>query len=190
MGNPLEKQKTKKTKTKTKTKTKNRSLRSEKLSELKGRNLSWNVQPWGEWTHRVPLLKWTHRVPLLSPPPVEKQGIKWWQGLPSYNKNSDLELSLSKRTAGTKPGKGQRKGGPMTCPNWDPCQGESSNPDTIIDGIVCLQTGTYHGCLPSSPTSSWLRQNQILTTNQWSEVRNSCGCIRKRLEEAEEVATP
>ena len=39
-------------------------------------------------------------------------------------------------------------------PNWDPAEGETPRPDTIIDTMVCLQTRPYHDCPPKCPTSS------------------------------------
>jgi hypothetical protein len=39
-------------------------------------------------------------------------------------------------------------------------------------------------------TSRWLRQMQILTTNQWSQVRAPCDWIRARVKEAEEEGNP
>lgn len=43
-------------------------------------------------------------------------------------------------------------------------------PDTITDAMLCLQTGAWHGCPLRGPTSSWLRQMQILTLNHWTDV--------------------
>jgi len=51
-------------------------------------------------------------------------------------KNSDPELFLSKRTAGTKMETRLGKGGPVTGPTWDPAQGEAPRPDTITDAMV------------------------------------------------------
>jgi hypothetical protein len=61
-----------------------------------------------------------------------------------------------KRTAGTKVEKRLRETGPMTGPTWDPSHGGrgASRPDTIIDVMMCLQTGAWHGCLLRGPTSS------------------------------------
>jgi hypothetical protein len=52
-------------------------------------------------------------------------------------KNSDSELFLSERTAGTKIEMRLR----VTSPNWDPFQEEVLRPDTITDAMVYLQTG-------------------------------------------------
>jgi hypothetical protein len=60
-----------------------------------------------------------------------RQDIKW-MGLPFHIKNSDPELFLSEKTAGTKMEKILGKGGPATGPNWDPA----------------------HDCPPKNPTSS------------------------------------
>lgn len=49
---------------------------------------------------------------------------------------TDSELSLSKRTAGSKMENGLRKGGPVTGSNWDPFQRDASRPDTIKDGMI------------------------------------------------------
>jgi hypothetical protein len=57
-------------------------------------------------------------------------------------KNSDPELILSKRNAGTKMEKRLGKGGLVTGPKWDSMQGESPRPDTIFDAMLCLQTET------------------------------------------------
>ena len=52
--------------------------------------------------------------------------------------------------------------------------------------MVCLQTGTKHGCPLRDPTSTWLWKRKIFTPNQWNKVRDPCGWVRKRLEETEE----
>jgi hypothetical protein len=44
-------------------------------------------------------------------------------------KNSDPKLFLSKKSAGTRIEKSLRGGGPVTCSNWDPSQGEAPRPD-------------------------------------------------------------
>jgi hypothetical protein len=51
-----------------------------------------------------------------------------WGCHPTF-KNSDPELSLSKRTAGTKNGEETEKRDPMTSQNRDPAQGEDPRPD-------------------------------------------------------------
>jgi hypothetical protein len=56
-------------------------------------------------------------------------------------KNSDPELFLSKRTAGTKMEKRLREMRFSDSPTWDPAQGEAPRSDTITDAIACLQKG-------------------------------------------------
>ena len=56
--------------------------------------------------------------------------------------------------------------------------------------MVCLQIGVYHDCSLKSPKSSWRSSMQIFTSNQWTEVDEPCGWIRKRLEESEEEGDP
>ena len=56
-------------------------------------------------------------------------------------KNSDPELFLPKRTAGTKMEKRLNKERPVTGPTWDPSQGKALTPDTIIDSLLYLKTG-------------------------------------------------
>jgi hypothetical protein len=56
--------------------------------------------------------------------------------------------------------------------------------------LWCTYRQELHGCTPRGPTSSWLRQKQILTSNQWSEAGDPCDWIRKRQEEAEEEGDP
>jgi hypothetical protein len=64
--------------------------------------------------------------------------VEGW-GCHSTIKNTNPELFLSKRTAGTKLEKRLRERSPS--PIWDPSQGEAPRPDTITDTMVCLQTG-------------------------------------------------
>jgi hypothetical protein len=59
-----------------------------------------------------------------------------WSSCPTV-KNSDPELSLSKRNAGTKWRRDWGKGCPVSGPNWDPAQGLASRPNTITDVMVC-----------------------------------------------------
>jgi hypothetical protein len=56
-------------------------------------------------------------------------------------KNSDPELFLPKRTAGTNMEKRLNKERPVTGPTWDPSQGKALTPDTIIDSLLYLKTG-------------------------------------------------
>ena len=63
-----------------------RDLRGKRLSGFKERDLSYNAQHLEEGTQ--------------SPPPVERQGIKWDDRVPQSK--TDPELFLSQRTAGTK----------------------------------------------------------------------------------------
>jgi hypothetical protein len=56
-------------------------------------------------------------------------------------KNSDPELFLSKRNAGTKMEKRLRERHSNDPPTWDPSQGEAPRPYSITDAMVCLQTG-------------------------------------------------
>ena len=51
-------------------------------------------------------------------------------------KNSDPELFLSKRTAGTKKEKRLRKSRYSDGPTWNPAQGEDSRPDSITDDAM------------------------------------------------------
>jgi hypothetical protein len=50
--------------------------------------------------------------------------------------------------------------------------GKNQGPNIVTDAKMCLQTGASQGCTLRSPTSSWLRQMQILTSNHWTEVGN------------------
>ena len=79
--------------------------------------------------------------------------MKGWGFHPTV-KNSDPEMFLSKRTAGTKIEKRLRKKWSSDQPNWDSSQGEDTRPYTNTDAMVCLQTGTEHGCPLRGPTSS------------------------------------
>jgi hypothetical protein len=70
--------------------------------------------------------------------------VERW-GCHSTVKNSDPELFLSERAAGTKMEMSLRKRMFSDRPNWDPAQGEAPRPVTITDAMVCLQRGAYHG---------------------------------------------
>jgi hypothetical protein len=80
------------------------------------------------------------------------------------------------------------KGNPMTGPTWDLAHGGqvwgAPRPDTTTDAMLCLQTGAWHGSPLRDPSSSWLRQTQILKSNHWTEVRNPYGWIRGRIKGA------
>ena len=44
------------------------------------------------------------------------------------------------------------------------------NLDSITDAMLWLHTGVLHGCPLRGPTSSWLKQMQILIDTHWTEV--------------------
>jgi len=50
---------------------------------------------------------------------------------------------MPERTAGTKNGEEPEERSPVTCPKWNPAQGETPRPDTITEAIKCTQKGTY-----------------------------------------------
>jgi hypothetical protein len=53
-----------------------------------------------------------------------------------------------------------------------------------------FMTGAWHGCPLRVPTSSSLRQKQVLTPDHWTEVRDLYAWIRGRIEEAEREIDP
>ena len=65
--------------------------------------------------------------------------VKGW-GCHSTIKNSDLELSLSKRTAGTKLKKRPKERRSSDNPNLE-SHAEAPRPGTVSDAVVFLQTG-------------------------------------------------
>ena len=73
--------------------------------------------------------------------------VEGWGCHPTV-KISDPELFLSKRTAGTNVEKRLVKGSPVTGPTWDPSQGGTTRPDSMI----YLQTGAQHCCPLMDPT--------------------------------------
>lgn len=77
------------------------------------------------------------------------------------------------------------RGYPGTCPNWNSTQRDVQMLDTITDTVVFLQTGALANCSMRGPTGRLMRQWYINTYNQCTEIMNTCGSIRKRLEEAE-----
>ena len=83
---------------------------------------------WGGGTCRVHL-QWRDRT---------SWGGMW---LPSHGQNSDPELFLSERIAGTKMEKrlGERKSSDR--PKLGSSSREARGPDTVTDAVVCLQTG-------------------------------------------------
>jgi hypothetical protein len=99
-------------------------------------------------------------------------------------KNSDTELFSSKRTAETKMEKRLGKGGPVTDPNRIQRKGR-------LQGLTLLLMlwGALNGFPLRGPTK-WLKKNQILISNQWSEVGFPRGWIRERLEKVEEEGNP
>jgi hypothetical protein len=105
-------------------------------------------------------------------------------------KNSDRELFLFERTAGTKWRRAWGKGGPVTSPKWDPAQEETPRTDTIIEAMVFSQKGAYYNCPQKGSTSRWKSLTQTFTSNQWTETADPCGWVRVKLEEAEEESNP
>ena len=113
-------------------------------------------------------------------------------GLTHNKKNSDPELFLSKRTAGTKMETRLRE---RWSSGW--AQLEIHLKRRLQDLTLLLMLWCAYrqelsmAALPTwGLTSSWLRQRQILTPNHWTEIRDSCGRIRERLKEAEEEGEP
>ena len=73
---------------------------------------------------------------LQSPPPLEKQGIKWKGGVViPQSKTLTQNCSCIKELQGQKWRRDWEKGGPVTSPNWGPAQGEAPRPDTITDAF-------------------------------------------------------
>jgi hypothetical protein len=56
--------------------------------------------------------------------------------------------------------------------------------------VLSLQMGAWRGCPLRSPTSSWLRQKQILILNHWTEVRYPYDWIRGSIEKAGRESNP
>jgi hypothetical protein len=94
-------------------------------------------------------------------------------------KSSDPELLLSKRTTEIKV---ERRSS-----DWPKLGSISRGGSKTWHYNWCYGV---HSCPLRSPTSSWPRQMQILTPKHCTEVWNSCGWIRERLEEAEEEGNP
>jgi hypothetical protein len=63
-------------------------------------------------------------------------------------------------------------------------------PDSITDAMMCLQTGGYHVCPVRGHTSNWLSQTQIHIPNHCTEIGDSYGWIRGRIEETEGENNP
>jgi hypothetical protein len=61
---------------------------------------------------------------------------------------------------------------------------------TITDAMMCLQTGAWHSCLLRGPTSSWLRQMQILTPNHRTEVGDPYSWIGEGLKKLSREGDP
>jgi len=126
---------------------------------------------------------------LESLPPVERQGIKWRDGV-----NIPQPETLTRNCFCLKTLQGQKwrrdwaKGGPVTVPTWESCQREAPRPD-ITTEYYGMRTDR-HSCPPRGPTSSWPRQKLILTYKQWFEVMHPCCWIRETLEEVEEEGNP
>jgi hypothetical protein len=79
----------------------------------------------------------------------------------------------------------------VTAPTWDPSQGEAPRPDTVTDAMLGLQTGAWQGCPLRGPTRQLTETDAyILTPNYWTEVRDPCGSIREKIEEAEGESNP
>jgi hypothetical protein len=78
----------------------------------------------------------------------------------------------------------------MTRPTLDSSYGLATQTDTITEAIVCLQTAAWHGCPLKDPTSICLRRRLILTPSHWTEIPDSYGLIRGRIEEAEGEDNP
>ena len=74
-----------------------------------------------------------------------------WGCHPTVN-NSDPELFLSKKIAGTTMENRLRERKLSDQPNQD--GREAPRPDTTTDGMVCLQVGAQPGCPLRCPTSS------------------------------------
>jgi hypothetical protein len=107
-----------------------RGLGGEKPWGLRGRDLRWNVQQWGEG-----LVESTCRG---------KTGhqVERWGYHPTV-KNSNPELFLSKRIAWTKMKTRLRERMSSDRPKL---KFSSVRPEAIADAMVCLQIGTLHGC--------------------------------------------
>jgi hypothetical protein len=97
-------------------------------------------------------------------------------------KNSDPELFLSERTAGTKMDKSLGKRRSSDRPKFQPSSEESPGSDMITDAMVLLQTGASHDCPLEGLPKSWNSQMQIFRANQCTEAGDSCGWNREKLE--------
>lgn len=75
-----------------------------------------------------------------------------------------------------------KKGYSVAGPTWDPSHLHTPNPDTINETILFLQTGEHHDYPLRGSISNCLRQMQILTVNNWIEVRDQYGRVGGRTE--------
>ena len=96
-----------------------RDAGGEKLSGLNGGDLSQNAQHWER--------------DLVSPPPVDRLGLKWGEGLANPQPNfSDPKLLLCKRTAGTKMEKRLREMQSSDWPNLGSISWEVGHQDLTL----------------------------------------------------------
>ena len=70
----------------------------------------------------------------------------------------------------------------MTCPTWDPSHGWTPIPDTIIQAMMCLQTGAK---LSSERPYQQLTESDTDTVIHWMEVGDLYGRVRGKIEGTE-----
>jgi hypothetical protein len=107
-------------------------------------------------------------------------------------KRSDPEMFLFWKHCRNKNGKEtERKKGQLQAQIGIQLKGfQSPRPDTITDVVFFLKTGAWHGCPLRDPTSSWVRQMQILSMQPMDCSREYLWLIIERLEAGEEVGYP
>jgi hypothetical protein len=83
-----------------------------------------------------------------------------------------------------------RKDHPETAPPWNPPHFQIQSHDTIVNAKKCLQTGAWYGFPLRGSANTWLGQIQILTANNWTELKDLMKKFRGRTEGSEEDFNP
>lgn len=120
-----------------------------------------------------------------NPPPVHKQGLKQRDRITNTKSNVLTQFCSCLKTAGKKMKNRLKEWEPNDRPNLGSNSWEGSKARHYYWSYCVIIDRSLLGCPLRGPTSSWMRQKQILTSNHQTEVRDFLGWIRGRTRETE-----